>query len=173
MTWSLAGNLNCHQLARASEDDGMAPPSASCPNSNFWHGCSWSPDGSCIAGCRDDITVRVYMLPPEVAEAALLRQPAGCSEHVQRQQHVASLPEVCRIQPGEPFYAWAWHPQFDLSNPDGACIASSSRGQPVHLWDAMSGKLWCTYRTYDHADEVATAQSVCFHPSGTRCESSI
>ncbi|KAG7258996.1 hypothetical protein CRUP_021968 [Coryphaenoides rupestris] len=47
-------------------------------------------------------------------------------------------------------------------------LASSSRDNPVHVWDAFYGEVRATYRPYNHLDEVAAAHSLCFSPDGAR-----
>lgn len=43
---------------------------------------------------------------------------------------------------------------------------SSGHEGPIHLWDAFSGDLRCTYRGYNSADEIEAAMSVCFSADG-------
>ena len=40
------------------------------------------------------------------------------------------------------------------------CLLSTSRGRPVHLWDAVSGTLRASYVGFNHLDEVDAANSV-------------
>ena len=37
------------------------------------------------------------------------------------------------------------------------CLLSTSRGRPVHLWDAVSGTLRASYVGFNHLDEVDAA----------------
>lgn len=49
------------------------------------------------------------------------------------------------------------------------CVfASTTRDHPIHLWDAVSGELRCTYRAYDAMDEITAAFSIAFNPAGTK-----
>ncbi len=41
-----------------------------------------------------------------------------------------------------------------------------SQAHPIHLWDACTGGIRCTYRAYDDADEVTAAYSLSFSPDG-------
>ena len=45
---------------------------------------------------------------------------------------------------------------------------STSRDNPIHLWDAYSGRLIASYRPYNYADEVVSANSVAFSTDGTK-----
>ncbi len=47
-------------------------------------------------------------------------------------------------------------------------LLSTSRYNPIHLWDAYSGQLVCTYRAYNYADEVIAAHSIAFSLDGTK-----
>ncbi|KAI4898358.1 hypothetical protein NFI96_000663 [Prochilodus magdalenae] len=47
-------------------------------------------------------------------------------------------------------------------------IASSSRDNPVHIWDAFYGDLRATFRPYNHLDELTAAHSLCFSPDGSQ-----
>ena len=49
------------------------------------------------------------------------------------------------------------------------CVfASTSREQPLHLWDAYSGQCRASYVSYNHLDEVTAPHSLAFNPSGAR-----
>ena len=135
----------------ASLRDRTAAPTAAAPNSNFWTHCTWSADGSCLLAAQDDDVIQIFEQPPKTAASPLRLNP--CT----------------RIPQSEAVYATALYPGFHAADPATACFAASCRGQPVHLWDAFSGKLRATYRSYNLADEVATAHSLCFHPDGERC----
>lgn len=43
---------------------------------------------------------------------------------------------------------------------------SSGHEGPVHLWDAFTGDLRCSYRGYNNMDEVEAALSVTFSADG-------
>ncbi|XP_048476071.1 telomerase Cajal body protein 1 isoform X2 [Rhincodon typus] len=47
-------------------------------------------------------------------------------------------------------------------------LASSSRDNPIHIWDAFYGDLRATFRPYNHLDELTSAHSLCFTPDGTQ-----
>ncbi|TNN40239.1 Telomerase Cajal body protein 1 [Liparis tanakae] len=46
--------------------------------------------------------------------------------------------------------------------------ASSSRDNPVHVWDAFHGEVRASFRPYNHLDELTAAHSLCFSPDGAR-----
>src|SRR4051812_35776034 len=73
--------------------------------------------------------------------------------------------------------------------PQSCTFLSTSRGHPVHMWDAFTGSVCCspsppldfrdgnpshttqsrcTYRAYDHADELVSAISAVFNATGDK-----
>jgi len=55
---------------------------------------------------------------------------------------------------------------MNSNNPATCCFASSTKDQPVHLWDAFDGSLRASYIHLNAVQEVQAAQSLCFSPSG-------
>lgn len=53
-------------------------------------------------------------------------------------------------------------------DPPTCCFVSTAKSQPIHLFDAFTGKLRATYRIINRLDEIATAHSVCFSTDGAR-----
>uniref|UniRef100_A0A8C3UWQ6 Telomerase Cajal body protein 1 n=1 Tax=Catharus ustulatus TaxID=91951 RepID=A0A8C3UWQ6_CATUS len=47
-------------------------------------------------------------------------------------------------------------------------VASSSRDNPVHLWDAFDGTLRGSFRAHNHLDEPVAPHSLAFTPDGSR-----
>jgi hypothetical protein len=47
-------------------------------------------------------------------------------------------------------------------------VLSELQGQPIRLWDAVSGSLRASYRAYDEADEITAAHSLAFTPDGSK-----
>lgn len=47
-------------------------------------------------------------------------------------------------------------------------LASSSRDNPVHVWDAFYGEVRASFRPYNHLDELTAAHSLCFSPDGAQ-----
>ncbi|XP_071888318.1 telomerase Cajal body protein 1 [Anas platyrhynchos] len=104
---------------------------------------------------------------------------------VQRRQHPAhlrparlplrpprgTLPEMVpalRVPEGDTVYDCAWFPLLDSSLPHTCLVASSSRDNPVHLWDAFDGSLRGSFRAHNHLDELVAPHSLCFSPDGSR-----
>nr|XP_016448004.1 PREDICTED: telomerase Cajal body protein 1-like isoform X2 [Nicotiana tabacum] len=69
---------------------------------------------------------------------------------------------------GESVYDYCWYPYMSSSSPETCVFASTARDHPIHLWDATTGQLRCTYRAYDAMDEITAAFSVAFNPAGNK-----
>jgi WD40 repeat protein len=154
--WAIAPPLSAELLANTATSS--TDPHKH-PNSNFWKLCSWSPDGTCVLGLQNDERAHLFSLPSEVA-ATLGSSQKLTSPH--------TLEPSLSVLLGECVYDVQWYPACNFLVPQSACFADTGRGRPVVLWDACSGTSRCTYRTYDHADEVTACRSIFFHPDGER-----
>ncbi|KAM3823907.1 LOW QUALITY PROTEIN: telomerase Cajal body protein 1 [Vipera latastei] len=121
---------------------------------NFLKGCKWAPDGTCLLTNSADNTLRIYNLPPEL--------------YAEQWGEVAEMSPVLRMAEGDTLYDYCWFPQMNSSDPETCFLASSSRDNPVHVWDAFSGELRASFRPYNHLDELTAAHSLCFTPDGTQ-----
>ncbi|XP_072033620.1 telomerase Cajal body protein 1-like [Amphiura filiformis] len=121
---------------------------------NFLKGCKWSPDGSCLLTNSDDNILRLFNLPPTMYQD--LNQPLD------------ELKTVLSMHEGELIYDYCWYPMMNSALPETCCLASISRDHPVHMWDAFTGELRCTYRPYNHLDELAVPHSLAFTPDGSK-----
>ncbi|OMO76544.1 hypothetical protein CCACVL1_15573 [Corchorus capsularis] len=127
------------------------------PN-NFLKGVKWSPDGSCFLTSSEDNTLRLFSLPDygsnEVHASSASEEDSYAAELV--------------IGEGESVYDFCWYPYMSASDPVTSVFATTTRDHPIHLWDATSGLLRCTYRAYDAVDEITAAFSLSFNPAGTK-----
>ncbi|XP_036452399.1 telomerase Cajal body protein 1 [Colossoma macropomum] len=124
-----------------------------CPE-NYLKGCKWAPDGSCIVSNSADNVLRVYNLPPELYSGSW--------------DLLSEMSPVLRMTEGDTIYDYCWFPKMSSLDPDTCFIASSSRDNPVHIWDAFYGDLRATFRPYNHLDELTAAHSLCFSPDGSQ-----
>ena len=53
------------------------------------------------------------------------------------------------------------------------CCLPPVQGIPIHLWDAVSGQLRCSYRGYDDADEPTPAFSLVLWQADIHLASSV
>ncbi|XP_020242018.1 telomerase Cajal body protein 1 [Asparagus officinalis] len=72
------------------------------------------------------------------------------------------------VTEAETVYDYCWYPYMSSSDPATCVFVSTTRDHPIHLWDAVTGQLRCTYRAYDAMDEITAALSVSFNSSGTK-----
>ncbi|KAK2862748.1 hypothetical protein Q5P01_002281 [Channa striata] len=121
---------------------------------NYLKGCKWAPDGSCILTNSADNVLRVYNLPPEIYSYTWDLLP--------------EMSPVLRMAEGDTIYDYCWYPKMNSMDPDTCFLASSSRDNPVHIWDAFYGEVRASFRPYNHLDELTAAHSLCFSPDGTQ-----
>ncbi|KAJ7258346.1 hypothetical protein O6H91_Y411200 [Diphasiastrum complanatum] len=127
---------------------------------NFLKGGKWSPDGSCFLTSSEDNNVRIFDLPTDALYTTSTVDPASAPAD--------SFLSAVTVSEGETVYDFCWYPHMHASDPATCVFATTVRDHPVHLWDAITGKLRCTYRAYDAMDEIATAYSIAFNPTGTK-----
>ncbi|KAM9426263.1 telomerase Cajal body protein 1 isoform 1-T2 [Pholidichthys leucotaenia] len=121
---------------------------------NYLKGCKWAPDGSCILTNSADNVLRVYNLPPEI--------------YSYNWDLLPEMAPVLRMAEGDTIYDYCWYPKMNSLEPDTCFLASSSRDNPVHVWDAFYGEVRASFRPYNHLDELTAAHSLCFSPDGTQ-----
>uniref|UniRef100_G1RF80 Telomerase Cajal body protein 1 n=1 Tax=Nomascus leucogenys TaxID=61853 RepID=G1RF80_NOMLE len=114
-----------------------------------------APDGSCILTNSADNILRIYNLPPELY-------------HEGEQVEYAEMVPVLRMVEGDTIYDYCWYSLMSSAQPDTSYVASSSRENPIHIWDAFTGELRASFRAYNHLDELTAAHSLCFSPDGTQ-----
>uniref|UniRef100_A0ACD6A4T6 Uncharacterized protein n=1 Tax=Avena sativa TaxID=4498 RepID=A0ACD6A4T6_AVESA len=140
--------------------DQFRSPSSSA--GNFLKGVKWSPDGSSFLTSSDDNSLRMFYLP-EDAYSAALEQTAEAAVGGED-----SYGPSLQVSEGEPVYDFCWYPYMSVSDPATCVFASTSRDHPIHLWDATTGELRCTYRAYDAMDEITAALSISFNSTGSK-----
>ncbi|XP_052255898.1 telomerase Cajal body protein 1-like isoform X7 [Dreissena polymorpha] len=123
---------------------------------NYLRGCKWAPDGTCLIVNSNDNTLRVFNLPQE------LYYDGG------EYKVIPELAPVFSIKESDTVYDFAWFPLMSSAEPDTACVAVTSKDTPIHLYDAFTGTLRCSYRAYNHVDEVVAAHSVEFSCDGLK-----
>lgn len=138
---------------------------ARCVNSNFLKGVEWSPDGACLLTASDDNRLRVFDLSADVLEASGLGN-ADENSLDGIASAVDSSPPAITIQEGELVYDYAWYKGMTAADPSTCCFATTCRALPIHLWDACTGELRCSYRAFDDKDEVSASNSITFSPDG-------
>ncbi|KAF7236745.1 Telomerase Cajal body protein 1 [Varanus komodoensis] len=113
-----------------------------------------APDGTCLLTNSADNTLRIYNLPAEL--------------YTEEWGAVAEMSPVLRMMEGDTVYDYCWFPLMNSSDPQTCFVASSSRDNPIHIWDAFHGDLRASFRPYNHLDELTAAHSLCFTPDGSQ-----
>ncbi|KAF9964934.1 Telomerase Cajal body protein 1 [Mortierella alpina] len=119
---------------------------------NFFKALKWSPDGSCLLSSSNDNCLRIYALPDSTTSTP---------EDTQLNAGVV-------IKEGEVVYDMCWYPGMSSRDPASCCVLSSSRDHPVHLWDAYTGELRCSYTIVDHCEVNVAPNALCFNLDGTK-----
>jgi len=120
---------------------------------NFTKGLQWSPDGTCLLVGGEDHTLRLFELP---------NNWQSCSDEA------GEIAMALSVHEAETVYDYAWYPLMDSQDPGLCCFASTCRDNPIHLWDAFTGKLRATYRGFNQMDEIFAANAIEFDPAGDR-----
>ncbi|XP_019863266.1 PREDICTED: telomerase Cajal body protein 1-like [Amphimedon queenslandica] len=123
---------------------------------NYFRGCKWSPDGTCILTCNNDNILRLYNLPDELYSSPF------------PDDILPEMVPVVSAREGEIIYDYAWFPRMSSHDYATCCFASSSKNSPVHLLDAYDGRLRCSYLSYNHLDELISPHSLCFSLDGSK-----
>ncbi|KAL3740415.1 hypothetical protein ACJRO7_021664 [Eucalyptus globulus] len=129
------------------------------PN-NFLKGVKWSPDGTCLLSSSEDNTLRVFALPEYGGDDSA----NASSSNLDEDSFAANLV----VTEGESVYDFCWYPYMSATDPVSCVFASTTRDHPIHVWDATTGQLRCTYRAYDGVDEITAAFSIAFNPAGNK-----
>lgn len=78
------------------------------------------------------------------------------------------LQPAVRVHAGELIYDYAWYSQASAADPATYCFAVAARSHPIHLYDACTAEVRCSYRPYNALDELSPAYSVAFGGAGTK-----
>nr|CAH8827899.1 unnamed protein product [Trichobilharzia regenti] len=127
------------------------------PSNNYLRGCLWSPDGSCILTNSHDNVLRLFNLPSSIL-----------SPNIEVSSEPEEMRSVLTMYENELIYDYCWYPQMCSSDPVSCCLASTSRRNPIRLWDAFTGVIRATYIPVNHLGEVVSASSISFSSNGSR-----
>jgi telomerase Cajal body protein 1 len=140
-------------------------------------GVKFSPDGVCYLTAADDNCLRIYDIPPSIASVVPSttlgdenldnnNTNVSCSKE-EEEKNDPYFPAL-RINAGELIYDYAWYPWANATDPATCCFAVTTRAHPIHLYDAVSGQLRCSYRPFNNLDEMDSAYSISFSPDGSK-----
>ncbi|XP_076275676.1 telomerase Cajal body protein 1 homolog isoform X1 [Rhynchophorus ferrugineus] len=123
---------------------------------HYLKNCKWSPDGTCLLTVIRGGGMNIFELPSDLYSSDCVMQ----SRPIVALNPAVSVPEAGLI------YDYSWYPGMNSSNAATCCWLSSGHEGPIHLWDAFSGDLRCSYRGYNAVDELESAMSVTFSADG-------
>jgi WD40 repeat protein len=123
----------------------------------FTKGVRWSPDGTSLLCADDSNAYRVFRVPESTVVDGGWQSALQTQEGPRADSPSATTTRVTSplVLAGETVYDYCWYPYMRLSDPATCVYASSCRDHPIHLFDAITGRLRATYRAYDHLDEVS------------------
>ncbi|CAG2103388.1 unnamed protein product, partial [Medioppia subpectinata] len=75
---------------------------------------------------------------------------------------------VLKVKESEIIYDFCWFPKMNSCLPSTCLMLTTSRDNPIHLWDAYTGQLVASYKAYNWADEVVSANSIAFSADGNK-----
>ncbi|KAI9233030.1 MAG: WD40-repeat-containing domain protein [Podila humilis] len=119
---------------------------------NYFKALKWSPDGTCLLSSSNDNCLRIFALPD--ASTSTIED--------------TQLTPGITIREGEVIYDMCWYPGMTTLDPATCCVLSSSRDHPVHLWDAFTGELRCSYTIVDHCEVNLAPNSLTFNLDGSK-----
>jgi WD40 repeat protein len=126
-------------------------------DNNFLKDVKWSPDGLCLLTSSDDNAIRLFEPGGGAADSAQLKEEAWCLPQHDR------VKSVLKVQEGETIYDFAWLPTMISSDPASCCFFSTSRDNPVHVWDAFTGRCRGSYCAYTDAEELTAGYCIAFN----------
>lgn len=125
---------------------------------NFFKGVKWSPDGSTLLTCSRDARMRLFS--PDLSDE-VLRGAARDNKQIDIEPYL-------KVSETEIIYDYCWHPLARRDAPELCCFATSSKDQPVHLWDSLDGSLRGSYLKNDDKEVIQSAYSMCISPDGSQ-----
>ncbi|XP_073823255.1 telomerase Cajal body protein 1 homolog isoform X2 [Musca autumnalis] len=124
----------------------------------YTKGCLWSPDGTCLL-------VPVHMDGMHVLE---LPTDLYTTQELNAKRELSPLASAVHVKEGGMVYDCSWYPFMSSTDPATCCWLATRQHEPIHMWDAFTGELRCSYRGYDDVDEVESAISVAFSNDGQK-----
>ncbi|XP_050308724.1 telomerase Cajal body protein 1 homolog isoform X1 [Anthonomus grandis grandis] len=123
---------------------------------HYLKGCKWSPDGTCLLTVVRGGGMNVFELPPDLYSC----------ESLEHARTIVALNPAISVSESGLIYDYNWYPGMNSGNPATCCWISSGHQGPIHLWDAFTGDLRCSYRGYNAVDELESAMCVSFSADG-------
>jgi telomerase Cajal body protein 1 len=126
---------------------------------NFPQGCSFSPDGLCIAtATAADATLRLYNTQVSTDHNY------NCDNDESVQQPQPWKTALASTVVGEVVRSYDWYPPMQSTQPATCCLIATGRDQPVQLIDAYTGGTRATYVPMNSMDEMESPTVIRFSP---------
>lgn len=126
-------------------------------NQHYTKGAIFSPDGTCVLTTVNAKGMNCYELPQDLYG----------KEEISEDREINLLKPVIQIKTVGNIYDFCWFPYMSSFDADTCFWISSAQNEPIKMFDAFNGSFKCSYRSYDYADELEAALSVCFSHDGT------
>ncbi len=145
-------SVSTHVLARlpVAAHSECFQGAASSHYGEYLFGCKWSPDATCVLACSSESVMRVF----EVERWSLYPGTSATAPDA------GAAAVTCRA--AETVFDYCWFPKMSSALPESCCFATTSRDQPLQLWDAFTGGRFASYAGYGDSEELDTATSVAF-----------
>lgn len=141
----------------------------------------WSPDGLCFVSSSSDCKLRLFDLPANNEDASAVTPTVEClppttdesvidepKDNASNLAEISCLKESLSIKHPDPLYDLSWYPHMSSNDPATCVFAISSANSPIHLYDAYTGSIRGTYKPIDHLEQMHSANSVSFTPTGDK-----
>lgn len=126
-------------------------------NQHYTKGVLFSPDGTCILTTVNANGMICYELPQDLYG----------KEEISVDRDINLLKPVIQVKTVGNIYDFTWYPHMSSYDPATCFWISSAQNEPIKMFDAFNGSFKCSFRAYDHVDELEPALSVCFSPDGS------
>jgi len=134
----------------------------------FLKGLRFSPDGSLLLTSSESNYLGLWSPNTENLEKCYSYYPNHCKPDIEHTESSNEITLSTAIAVGDSIYDFAWYPHMNRADSTSNCFVTTSRDHPVHLWDTETGAIRCSYRGYDHMDELDAAQCLAFNCTGTK-----
>lgn len=109
----------------------------------------FSPDGTRLLSNCEDNTLRLYSLDDS-------------------SQDFNDIKSQLSFRPGDCVYDYKWYPYSNSYYPGSSVFITTSKDQPIKMWDAEHGNIRATYLPQTQHNELIHALSVTFNLDGTK-----
>lgn len=130
----------------------------------FYSGAKWSPSGEDLLCTSQPNAVHLLGASEEIID----KNRYYVQDEVEDGSVSSIIRPVASKCVGEAIYDTAWYPFQNLNDPVTCCFVTTSKDQPIHLIDQHSFTSRCSYRCYDHMDEIESASCLAFNSQGDK-----